>query len=130
MTTQPDLNHKNVNELRIVTKSVALLAVLTGILYVRAIMGGSLYTIQADQVDGQGVLLLVFLGLATLSLIAAWRWEGAGGFVSVLSGLVLGGLVYSLAERDQLLMALFYGSPFLVAGILFLTCWWRARRAA
>ena len=130
MTTQPDLTQRNVNELRMVTKAVALLAVLTGILYVRAIVGGSLYTIEADQVDGQGILLLVFLGLATLSLIAAWRWEGIGGLVSVLSAVVLGALVYSLADHDRVLMAVFYGSPFLVAGILFLACWWRAGRTA
>lgn len=129
MTTQRDPTANNVNELRLVTKTVALLAILTAIVYGRAIVGGSLYSIDATPAAGQSLLLFVFLGLATLSLLAAWRWEGIGGLVSVVSALVLGGLVYFLADHSRLMMAVFYGSPFLIAGILFLACWWRARRA-
>ena len=128
MTMQRDPAANSVNELRLVTKAVGLLAILTAVLYGRAILGGSLYAIESTPGQGQDLLLLVFLGLATLSLLAAWRWEGLGGFVSVLSAVLLGGLVYVLADHNRLMMAVFYGSPFMVAGILFLACWWRARR--
>lgn len=114
------------SELQTVAKAVGFLAVLTGALYLRARMGEGTVAFGWGGVDGDGTLLL-FLMLATAGLLAAWWHEVAGGAIAALSALGVAGIVYGTGGPNRLLEALVYGSPFLIAGSLFLACGWRAR---
>lgn len=114
------------NELQMVTKAVGFLAILTGVLYVRAMFGEGAVGL-GESVEGDGLLLL-FLALATAGLLAAWWQQAVGGAVAILSALVVAGIVYATGGPNRLLEAFIYGSPFLIAGALFVACAWRARR--
>ncbi|HZD10459.1 MAG TPA: hypothetical protein VE553_03885 [Candidatus Binatia bacterium] len=117
-------------ELRIVSKSIGFLALLTGFLYIRVIFGEGIPTVGIGSIKQGGLLVFVLLVSATLGLLLAWRWEGAGSLIAILSALILAGVVYFTAARNRMVAAFVYSSPFLVAGGLFLACWWRRRLRA
>ncbi len=114
------------SELQMVARAVGFLAVLTGVLYVRARMGEGTVAFGGGSVDGDGTLLL-FLALATAGLLAAWWQQAVGGAIAILSALGVAGIVYATGGPNRLVEAFVYGSPFLIAGGLFLACGWRAR---
>jgi hypothetical protein len=58
------------------------------------------------------VVLMMFVGL-----LASWKWEGAGGL------LILGGLALFASTTQRLLLDIVI-TPWLVAGLLYLVCWW------
>jgi len=115
------------SELRIVTKAVGFLALLTGLLYLRAMVGEGAMAFGVGSVEGDGMLLL-FLALATAGLLAAWWQEAVGGAIAILSALVVAGIVCATGGPNRLLEAFVYGSPFLIAGALFVACAWRSSR--
>lgn len=112
------------NELQMVSKAVGFLALLTGVLYLRAMVGEGALALSGAEGNG---LLLLFLALATVGLLAAWWQQAVGGAIAVLSALVVAGLVYATGGPNRLLEAFVYGSPFLIAGGLFVLCAWRTR---
>ena len=66
------------------------------------------------------------LFLSVVGLAVAWRWEGLGGAITVLS--VLGNLfVYLLTGRGAVGIVIMILTPILIPGILFLVCWLRSR---
>lgn len=113
------------SELQTVTKAVAFLAILTGVLYLRAMVGEGALGL-GGSIEGNGLLLL-FLALATAGLLAAWWQQGVGGVIAILSALIVAGMVYTTGGQNRLLEAFIYGSPFLIAGGLFVACAWRNR---
>ena len=113
------------SELRTITKAVGFLALLTGVLYLRAMVGEGALGL-GGSIEGNGLLLL-FLALATAGLLAAWWQEAVGGAVAIASALVAASIVYATGGPNRLLEAFIYGSPFLIAGGLFVACAWRAR---
>lgn len=120
-------NSNGVSELRLMSKAVGFLALLTGFLYLRVMLGEGIPTAGVGNVAEGGLLLFTLMALATAGLLlGCWR-EGLGGLVAVLSALLLAGMLYAAAGRNQLVAALVYSSPFLVGGGLFLACWWRER---
>lgn len=113
-----------INELRLITRSLVFLALLTGILYLRVF-------VQGFSMSWAGVILPAFLAVALMGLLGTLRWEGMGGLLAVAGGLGLGILVYvSTTEPNRLLTAFFYSSPFIISGALSVACWWQARRQA
>ncbi len=116
---------RETSELRLLTRAIAILALLTGLVYGRAILGGSLAGDDPGAAAGETLLLLTALCLACAGLLAAWRWEGSGGLIAVAAGFMLGALVFRAAEHGPASMSLFYGSPFVIAGAMFVACWWR-----
>lgn len=115
------------NELRFIAKSVGLLALLTGIIYLRVVGVQSLSTLRSGSADRGTVLLFLLITVATLALLSGWRWEGIGGAVAILSAIGTGILAYLTVEDNKLFTAFAYCSPFLITGGLFLACWWRER---
>jgi hypothetical protein len=77
--------------------------------------------------------ILVPGGIFILSTLVAWRWEGSGGVLLVLEGLVAVGFIVrafvrgSFTASNLVLMCLTLGLPPLAAGILFSLCWRRSR---
>lgn len=71
--------------------------------------------------------------ILSLSTLVAWRWEGIGGALLVLEGILALGCIIraflggSLTTSTLVLMCLTLGLPPLAAGILFLLHWQRSR---
>lgn len=121
---QIDPRGNGVNELRLVSKAVGFLALLTGILYLRVMVGEGVPTIGIGSVKEGGILLFALLVIATAGLLIGWWRAGIGGLLAVFSALLLAGAIYAAAGRNPLLAAIVYSSPFLIGGALFLACWW------
>ncbi|MCP5095874.1 MAG: hypothetical protein GY943_10000 [Chloroflexi bacterium] len=111
------------NELRLVAKSVGFLALLTGLLYLRVAVDEGMLAPQEDGIAINIWLLMALFVIGTLGLLSAWRWEAVGGVTAVLSGIGL--LILFLSMGRGWLNAIFYGSPFMISGALFVGCWWR-----
>lgn len=70
----------------------------------------------------------VFLVAASvLSLTLAWRWEGAGGLVMTLWGVIFTIIAYLTSRPYQIFSMLITGVPYVIASSLFLASWWRSR---
>lgn len=110
-------------ELHLLAKSVGFLAVLTAVLYLRAIVGGG----YLSATTGNVALLAAVMIVATAGLLLAWRWEAIGSVIAIVGGAVVAIVVYMTSIDNRWLAALVYSSPFLVAGILFLADWLRQR---
>jgi len=114
------------SELRIVTKAVGFLAVLTGLLYLRVAVDEGVVVGQGNGMPFNSIMLLSLFAVGIAGLLAALRWNGMGGGTAVISGIGLTLLFLSLGRGW--LNAFFYGSPFLISGFLFVCCWWQAHR--
>lgn len=76
-------------------------------------------------VESDRILMTVFMFVAFIGLIIAWKREGIGGLIA-LSGLV-GFNIFapaSLARPAVFAMTGMYGLP----ALLFLFCWWQTRK--
>lgn len=126
MTNAPSFDQSQ-TELRLVTKGIEFLAILTGLIYLRVMIGEAIAQWQHGRLDPFAITTFLLLFMATVGLLSAWHWNGVGGFVAVLCGIVLSLVVYAMAEANRLGAALLYGSPFIIAGGLEILCWWQKR---
>ncbi len=130
MNTEPENRslerRQSSSELSLITRSVGILALLTGLAYLRAIGLESIAAWRSGE-HISAVLLFVLLLIAIVGLLLAWWREGPGGFVAASSAVGIGLLAYFTIRENRLFSAFAYSSPFLVAGLLFLCCWWRDR---
>jgi len=76
----------------------------------------------------QGMPLFIVFAMATVGVLIAWRWEMIGGAIAMVCAIVINALIYLGSGRALFYAALMNSVPFFVAGVLFLTCYWRARR--
>lgn len=89
---------------------------------------GSAYVEQLGSINWV-IHILVPGGIFLLSALVAWRWEGLGGALFVLEGLIaLGFVVFAFVWRDSpLLTTILLGVTLvllpLAAGVLFLVDW-------
>jgi len=115
------------DELHVFARAVGLLAVLTALLYLRAMAsGGFLYRGTSENIPVTTILFVLML-IATVGLVLTWRWECVGGIVAILGSLAVAAVVYSTFSENRLLALLVYSSPFLVAGSLCVADWWKQR---
>ena len=115
------------DELRVFTRAVGLLAVLTALLYLRAMTtGGFLYRGVSENIPVTTILFVLML-FATAGLVLTWRWECVGGVVAILGSMAVAVVVYSTFSENRLLAMLVYGSPFLISGTLCVADWWKHR---
>jgi hypothetical protein len=117
----------NNTEIRLVARSLMLLALLTAILYLRVFISTILSALDAGGRGGIGLLSVIFLIIAIAGLLLTWRWEGIGGLMTLVSGAGLAVVTYFISPNSPWLSAFFYGSPFIITGGLCLVCWHRAR---
>lgn len=117
----------NAYELRLITKGVAFLAIITGVLYLRVVVAEGLVGLRAGALPLQVIFLFAFLMIGVLGLLVAWRWEGIGGLLALMGGIGLAAIGYGIYGRSRWLAALLYSSPFIISGSLCLACWWQRR---
>ena len=120
-------SHDHINKLRFMAKSVGILALLTGLIYLRVISVDSVNAIRTGQGGQSSVVLFFMMIVATLGLLCTWRLEAVGGVIALVSGLGVAILTFLTFEQNKLFTTFAYSSPFLVAGGLSLACWWRGR---
>ncbi len=121
-------NHEhNAVELQFITKSVGILAILTGLTYLRAIGVESAAAWRSSD-HLSSVLLFALMVVAIVGLLVAWVREGLGGFIAAISAVGIGILALITFQQNRYFSAFAYSSPFLVTGILFLCCWWKHRK--
>lgn len=126
-TRTTDHNGSSFDELHIFTRAVGLLAVLTALLYLRAMAsGGFLYRGTDPEIPVTTILFILML-VATAGLVLTWRWECVGGIVAILGSLAVAIVVYTTFTENRLLALLVYSSPFLVSGSLCIADWWKHR---
>lgn len=84
----------------------------------------------------EDLILLVILALIVLALwdsvAISWRWEGVGGIVLLVEGLVAFGTITVISAGDLVLIALgtlTIALPPVVAGFLLLASWEASRRS-
>jgi len=109
---------------RLLARGLNFLAILTAILYLRAILAGGLFS------TGNGWLLgwsLAFMIVGLVALVALFRWERAGSLLAIGAGAALFALF--LLAGQPVMTVIFYSSPFIIVGLLTLYCWWRECRA-
>lgn len=116
--------YSGVDELALFSRIVTGLAVLTGLLYLRVVLGGGLMAAFGDQMAGWLTLTVGLLVLGTIGALLSWRWQRLGAGLMLIAGLGLGGAFYWLQGLGT---AVFYGSPFFIASVFCFVCWLRHR---
>ncbi len=116
-------NHApELDELRFLARSVGILAILTGLIYLRALSTSSGAILRNGEWTPGSVFLVGLIALATLAVLCAWRWETAGSVIALLCAPAIALLAYDTYPEHPWFAAFAYGSPFLITGGLFLTC--------
>jgi len=70
------------------------------------------------QLKIEGILLLLFLIFAAFSVAISWPRPKLGARLLLISGLCLAIFSFTIADRNELLVALIMGGPFILSGIL------------
>lgn len=73
-------------------------------------------------------LLFFFVAVSFLVLILSWRWEGFGGLIMTIWGIVFSIIAAMSDGSYRAVSILVSGVPFLIAGILFLISWQLSQR--
>ena len=113
-------------EMRYLARSIGILALLTGLIYIRVIGVEAVASLQTNQGITAVVFMFGLLILAMIGLLCGWRWELIGGLIAVLSAIGIGILAFVSLTDYRLFSAIAYSSPFFIAGILMLACWRRS----
>jgi hypothetical protein len=113
------------DELRLITKSLVFLALLTGFIYLRVFIVEIVPAMSANGSTAVELTKFVPLIAAMVGLLLTWRYERVGGGTAVFIGLLFGLLVYRTTTQNPFLLTFFYSSPFVISGGLSLACWWR-----
>ncbi|MCP4427687.1 MAG: hypothetical protein GY803_24650 [Chloroflexi bacterium] len=116
---------RSISELRFIAKSISALALLTGLIYLRAVGMESVTAVRGGEWGQNSVILFFLLVVATLGVLCAWRLEALGGSIAIVSGVGVAILAYLTVEDNKLFTTFAYSSPFLIAGGLSLACWRR-----
>jgi cytochrome bd-type quinol oxidase subunit 2 len=74
------------------------------------------------------ILLVAFTSIMSVMLIISWKWEGIGGIVTALCGIILFAVLAIGVKRNGPHIATIVNVPFLLPGLLFLYTWFRARK--
>ena len=105
-----------------------LLALIVGGLFAYfAIEFGAKIFSNLSLASPQGLPLLLGLLVALLGAFIAWRWELAGGVMTIAGAVMVMALVCAGSGFDMLYCAFLFTLPLLVAGVLYLACSWRTR---
>jgi uncharacterized membrane protein YoaK (UPF0700 family) len=71
----------------------------------------------------EGILLIIIVAVALAGGILSWWRERLAGILLLVAALAMGAHIAVYAGRNQILVWMALGFPYLVAGGLFLKCW-------
>lgn len=105
--------------LHFLSRGIGVLAVITILLYLRAILvGGFLEVSMSSELNTTVLIILLVLG--AISLVIAWRWPRVGGLMAVLFSIPVAWFVGMALEEGNVFAAFIYSSPLLIGGLLYL----------
>jgi len=105
--------------LHFLARGTGVLALLTVLLYLRALLSGGFLAVSLDG-PGWSVALAGLLLLGSLALLTGLRWERVGGLAAFVLGIPLAVYLATATERDNLFTAFIYASPLVIAGGLYM----------
>jgi hypothetical protein len=78
-----------------------------------------------DKPEGMEFFVYIPLVVAILGCLLAWRWQKVGGVITVIAAVILSTISFLVTMEfggyvGAALVALIYGLPFLLVGVLFL----------
>ncbi len=76
----------------------------------------------------EAVLLAALVAFGAAALVAAWQWQGIGSLLLLIAGAALCAFAAIVAGRNQILIAILLGGPFLLSGALLRLGLARARQ--
>jgi hypothetical protein len=85
------------------------------------------FTTESEPYPFYENLIPFTLFTAIVGLAVAWRWEGVGGAIVIVSVLVNLG-VYLFTGRTAVGAVMLILTPILIPGILFLVVWFQSRQ--
>lgn len=113
----PKLNNKFFLTLRWIARALGSIVALFLIMFALG------YALQEGEGGLPGIRISAAIIIWIIGVALSWRWEGIGGGIILLNTVIFFILVPNVFSSL---------SPyhfFLVVGILFLICWWKARAA-
>ena len=110
--------NRRTKRMRLAARIIALGA--AGLFLVALI--GSAFTAD-EPFTTEGMLLILIVGIALAGGIVSWWRERLAGILLVVAALAIGIHIAAYAGRNQILVWLAMGLPYLIAGGLFLKCW-------
>jgi hypothetical protein len=113
--------------MRWTARLVGLLA--TGLFVLFLAVSGARVIPALSLTSPQGLPLMVVVLVAVAGVLIAWRWELIGGLMAVGGAAVITALVCAGSGSDMLLCAVYFTLPLFIAGVLYLGCCWRTRKA-
>jgi hypothetical protein len=87
------------------------------------------FVVGCITITWETAFLVFLVAVSALSVVFAWRREGAGGLAMIIWGLAFTVIAYVTSHPYQIVSMLATGVPFIIAGSLFLASWWRLRSA-
>ncbi len=119
MKAQTRVQPESHEGLHFLARSMGILALITVLLYLRALLASGFLAVSLDGLR-LGPVLAGLLLLGGVALLAALRWERAGGLVAFILGIPIAAYVATAVDNYNLFNAFIYASPLLIAGGLYL----------
>ena len=127
--------------MRLFARIIGLVTVVFGLLFGMSEAGTHITEIEGFKVIAlylQSFLMGLFVIIGLVGYIISWWRVLPAGILLILAGVALPVIVRLPAsfrtpsgpEETPIIMALVAGSPFLVAGVLFLLSWWLSRKTS
>jgi|GEM_PF-2691318 hypothetical protein len=120
-------SHNGIDEVRFFTRAVSTLAMVTAVLYMRAIVVGGFLSSSAGALVPMRWALFGLLLFGVVGLLIGWRWEGPGGAIALLAAVAITIVTFLTFVDIRLLATFVYASPFYIAGGLLLADWRKHR---
>ena len=119
------MDNKTTHTIRRIARIWSIIIIGLGVLmFIAEIIAA--FTTESEPYPFYENLIPFTLGTAVVGLAVAWKWEGVGGTITIISVLVNLG-VYLLTGRTAVGAGILILTPVMIPGILFVVCWLRSR---
>ena len=119
MKAQSNIHHKDHEGLHFLAMTMGALALITVLLYVRALVAGGFLAVSVETLRFAPVLAALLV-LGAVALLIGWRWERLGGLLAFFLGIPIAVYIATAVADYNFFIAFIYASPLLIGGALYL----------
>ena len=119
MKAQSNIHQRDHEGLHFLAMTMGALALITVLLYVRALVAGGFLTVSFDTLSFAPILAALLL-LGAVALLIGWRWERLGGLLAFILGIPIAVYIATAVDEYNFFIAFVYASPLLIGGALYL----------